>query len=493
MSDSKKTAISIIGAGIAGPVFALQILSHPTLRKQYIPIIYDKLPPPDDASDASSNVRGRLSYAAGAAVALTSNALFPLYQLGLKDALHEVSSETTSINVWRAWSDSKGLKSGIAGPHKWYNIIRNPGWKAELETNLRVVERRDLQRLVLEKVKELGGEVVWNKKLKEIDSLGDSSSSLKLTFGDGTSVTTDLVVGGDGNWSLVRKFIIQQQWPDEVKTRWEPEFPFCSGIYGISEKFENADGKGNEPGDTHWVLLDQGVASTWALPDGKMFWTISLPEAHPPARSTDLDPSEPQSLYGADVSCGGYSFESTVEILRRHENIFHPFAGTFGAIFKNSSRIVRAPLWHKAWDVNEIGSNNAVVIGDSSRAMLPSSGQGACFAIEDATVLANSLLNNLSSNHEILNFKDAISENANLRVPRSKRMATQSYWTGVVGLAARFWWRWLRDFGSAWLPLGGDPRVNRNPNAKDPMGWLHDVRYRVEVSQPEEIGDRTTG
>ncbi|KAH7416767.1 hypothetical protein BKA64DRAFT_566233 [Cadophora sp. MPI-SDFR-AT-0126] len=459
MSQPSKIQISIIGAGIAGPVFALQILSHPTLRQHYTPIIYDKLPPPSDTSNASSNTRGRSSYAAGAAVALTSNALFPLYELGLRDALHEVSSETTSINIWRAWHDSEELKDGKAGPHKWYNIIRNPGWKAELGTNLRVVERRDLQRILLEKLGELDGEVVWGKKLKEIEHLNYGEKALKLTFEDGTSVTTDLVVGGDGNWSSVRKFIIQQQWPDKVETRWKPEFPFCSGIYGVSEKFENAEGKGNEPGDTHWVLLDQGVASTWALPDGKMFWTISLPEALPPVRSTSGDSSETQTLYGADVSCGGYTFESTVEILRKHESVFHPFASTFGAIFKNSSRIVRAPLWHKVWDVGEIGSHNAVVIGDASRAMLPSSGQGACFAIEDATVLANSLLNNSPTDYEILNFKDAISEYARLRVPRSKRMATQAYWTGVVGLAARFWWRWLRDFGSAWLPLGGDPKA----------------------------------
>src|SRR4051794_16524247 len=112
MSQPSKIQISIIGAGIAGPVFALQILSHPTLRQHYTPIIYDKLPPPSDTSNVSSNTRGRSSYAAGAAVALTSNALFPLYELGLRDALHEVSCETTSINIWRAWHDSKELKNG---------------------------------------------------------------------------------------------------------------------------------------------------------------------------------------------------------------------------------------------------------------------------------------------------------------------------------------------------------------------------------------------
>jgi FAD-dependent urate hydroxylase len=84
---------------------------------------------------------------------------------------------------------------------------------------------------------------------------------------------------------------------------------------------------------------------------------------------------------------------------------------------------------------------------------------GACFAIEDATVFANCLLNNEASRDGKLQFEAAVSEYANLRVPRSKRMATQSYWTGVVGLAGRWWWRWLRDFGSSWLPLGGDPKV----------------------------------
>lgn len=34
---------------------------------------------------------------------------------------------------------------------------------------------------------------------------------------------------------------------------------------------------------------------------------------------------------------------------------------------------------------------------------------------------------------------------------------------------------------------------NSNPNAKDPMGWLHDVRYKVEILQSEEIGGSTTG
>src|SRR4051794_15940582 len=103
---SERTNVAIIGAGVAGPVFALTILSNPSLRERYRPVIYDKLPPPEDSSDESSNQRGRSYYAAGAAVALTSNAMFPLYELGLKEALHTISCETTMINIWRAWNGS---------------------------------------------------------------------------------------------------------------------------------------------------------------------------------------------------------------------------------------------------------------------------------------------------------------------------------------------------------------------------------------------------
>jgi len=44
------------------------------------PILYEKLPEPQPSQGHSA-----ATYAAGAAVALTSNALFPLYELGLKE------------------------------------------------------------------------------------------------------------------------------------------------------------------------------------------------------------------------------------------------------------------------------------------------------------------------------------------------------------------------------------------------------------------------
>ncbi|KAH8598314.1 hypothetical protein B0O99DRAFT_58969 [Bisporella sp. PMI_857] len=467
----KPYTVAIIGGGVAGPVLALTILSNPSLSALYKPIIYEKLPEPQE-SDATSAA----TYAAGAAVALTSNALYPLIRLGLKERLDQISCETTKIDIWRAW---------IGGVHKHYNFVTNPGWKKDLGTNLRVVERRDLQGLLLEKIKELGGEVIWDSKLKNIEET--TEKRLQIIFESGSEVVADLLVGADGSWSSVRRYISEQIPAKDEKVarqeRWKPEFAYSEGIYGVSKKIEGAE---TQPGDTHWILLDAGTASTWALPNGKQFWTISLPSSAPPERESSVGENAEREYarYHALVNTGGYTSKSTEAILKAHEDVWHPVAGTFGEVFKNSERIVRAALWHRAWEPDEIGNKNIAVIGDAARTMVPTSGQGACFAIEDATILANMLLNHSPSKNKdgSLSFESAIEEYARSRVPRNKRMANQSYWTGVVSLGARWWWRWLRDFGSAWLPMSGDPKDPAKKGAKDPMGWLYDERYKVEVS-----------
>jgi FAD-dependent urate hydroxylase len=86
---------------------------------------------------------------------------------------------------------------------------------------------------------------------------------------------------------------------------------------------------------------------------------------------------------------------------------------------------------------------------------------GACFAIEDATVLANALLNNPpSSLNSKLDFSKAIGEYLQARLPRSKSMTKQSYWMGVIMSWVDAWWlRWLVDLSTAWLPTGGDPKL----------------------------------
>ena len=394
--------IAIIGAGVAGPVLALTILSNPILKQRYRPVIYERLPCPVPTSTATTVLEGngdgsgsddphtRATYAVGAAVALTSNALYPLYSLGLRPSLDAISCETRRIKIWRSWG-GKGRCE-----HKYCNQIKNPNWQEDLDTNLRVVERAKLQRLVLDKVQELGGAMFWGKKLSDVQNL--AGGEMKLCFEGGEEAVASLVVGADGGWSLVRRHIVslsedgKESKDKKVNQldRWKPEFAHADGIYGVSKPIESSetinagvrqrDIEEVEDGDTHWVLLDSGTASTWALPGGRQFWTISFPSEKPPRRehvTDEMRKPKPLKLYDADITLGGYTLEETEEVLRKYESAWHPVAGSFGELFRRSERIVRASLWYRAWEEHEIGGKNVVVMGDAARLMLPTSGQGS--------------------------------------------------------------------------------------------------------------------
>ena len=84
---------------------------------------------------------------------------------------------------------------------------------------------------------------------------------------------------------------------------------------------------------------------------------------------------------------------------------------------------------------------------------------GSLFAIEDATVLANSLLNHPPTSGTGVDFRQPLEEYARLRVPRSKGMARVAYFAGLFGLGEPWYWRWLRDYGTVWVLSGEDKKL----------------------------------
>ncbi|KAL7267869.1 hypothetical protein RUND412_009528 [Rhizina undulata] len=495
-TEARKYTVLIVGAGIAGLTLALTILKNPPLSSLYTPILIERLPSAE--SNSSEDDKTVYSYAVGTAVVISSNALYPLIKLGLKEDFEAISQEVKNMKIWRCYGSGEGKG-------KFLNEMNHPNWAQDLDSGLRVVERVKLQELLIGKISELGGEIIWGEKVLDVV---DGGTGVELHFLNGGKKRGDLVVGADGGWSGVRRRIAAgfgdpeeklegSDGTEPAKDEWMPLFQNSSGIYGISPLpqtvLDDPDFEEKVVGNGHVVMLDTRICSTWPLPNGYQFWNITNSEEHPPPTTSQTLTS---SKYpNSTINTGGYPLESTEELMESFANIWHPLSGNFNAMFERSERIVRGALWQKVWEEDGISNGkNTIVIGDAGRVMLPSSGQGACMAIEDATVLADSLLKNPPTFTSFdfdspANFSVALQHYAALRIPRSKSIASQAYWTGLVSMGERWWWRWVRDLSTTWLKMDTNPKETAKNNGqvpKDYMDWLYGVRLDVGVKEGDE-------
>lgn len=363
--------VGIIGAAISGPVFALHLLTHPILRKRYQPILFEQLGPPDVSFNAPpGHGKKPLIHTAGAGVGLFPNGLFPLFELGLRQDLERISCEMADLDVWRGT---------LTGNRTYYNSMKNAGWDAELQTCPRIVERRRLRELLLSRIVDLGGQVSWNKKASLVDVADEGRIQVK--FEDGETAAMDLLIGSDGAWSPVRKYVLEQKDKDTAEARWPANYTGIAGIYGISSGPKIAASIPKTAAGEYkaiLVYLDRGNIGALPLEDGKIAWTLHVPDPTAPERSKPIDTSESNdtdSLLSKLVP-GVYEPDHTLKILRDHQNIFHPELGSFKEMFESSERIIHSPLRQQVWNEHEIHHGNVALIGDAARVMPPYTGQG---------------------------------------------------------------------------------------------------------------------
>lgn len=221
------------------------------------------------------------------------------------------------------------------------------------------VLRGDLRRLLLEALP--AGTIRWGKKLSGASSLGDGRH--ELTFADGSTVTTSLLVGADGAWSKVRPLLSDAK-PEYVGTTF------------IETYLYNADVR-------HPATADAvGSGALFALSSGQGIFTHREPASvlhsyialkRPAAWITAID------------------FTDTAAAAARIAAEFEGWAPALTALITNGEITPVPRMLHSLPSAHRWSRTPGVTLLGDAAHLAPPAGEGANLAMFDGAELARAL------------------------------------------------------------------------------------------------------
>ncbi|MEM7791788.1 MAG: NAD(P)/FAD-dependent oxidoreductase [Verrucomicrobiota bacterium] len=332
--EEKPIRVAIVGAGIAGSLLAYGLSKDP----RYEVFCFEKV----EKEDRSF---------AGTGLNVGPNALkvLSLFFPDVAESLRAVSLP------WEDWTVSAiDGEPIISFPIS--HVADNPGIRLFWS---------ELYRLCREPMKD---SIIFASEVADAAYEGDDTSTLKVVYKDEAGIEKtlegiDLLVAADGRYSLVRN-------------RFFPPTPSVMAGLGICRVLVKDFGRDNPVGDFGQWFNGPNRMLGFRLPDGASYATATFP-------IEPRDAEIPESLKSPAAIRALFQPSPDTPIAPEVDYLLsgmeHWFAEAHWARFQESKT-----FWY-----DERG--HVLLVGDASHAMLPTLGQGATQAVEDACVAADVL------------------------------------------------------------------------------------------------------
>ena len=304
----------------------------------------------------------------GAGVTLWPNASFVLQELGLLQDIGRFGGRPPTMRRHDAAGNALGgLDIGL--------LDRTMGYPTY------TVLRRDLQQVLLDHVARAGIPVEFGRQAVAIEL--DAHGKAVTHFEKGASISPDLLIGADGRMaSVARKFVADDNTP----------------VYqGFVNWIGVAQGR-------HALVDDMSIQDFWGT--GDRFGCVAI---------------RPDLVYWAAAQVRPLQeAQPTADMRKQLENLFaqwpEPVPGIIRATPDHAIRLIAV---HDLEPLHTWSRANVLLVGDAAHAPLPTSGQGACQALEDAWHLARCLDGSSAG------LEETFQAFARIRAPKTARLAEQ--------------------------------------------------------------------
>lgn len=277
----------------------------------------------------------------GAGIVVWPNAAYVLEQLGVLDEIKAVSGYPTRMCRLSSTNEDLGaINIEMINRHMGYPSLS--------------ILRNDFQGILLSKLKSLGVAVQYAHTVTNIET--QNSGEAEVHFQNGATVAADVIIGADGRMaSYARRYVHDNNAPIYQG------FINWIGVYESEEKF----------------FEEIAIADYWGV--GERFGIVPV--------------TKHKAYWAGGIACAAIGPKNPVKYKKELSSIFTDWPQPVQMMIDRTptDRINKIyvhdhdPIqtWHK---------HNLIAIGDAAHASLPTSGQGACQALEDAWHLANCLM-----------------------------------------------------------------------------------------------------